>query len=241
MAKHSITIIAGGFRLPEGARWHDGSLWFVDMLLGNVHRLTDGFVEQFASFGRPSSLGFRPNGEMLIVDASTSTLYTYRNGELADSLKLDYRLNDMAIDPSGRAYIDGGQLDGFRPAGHVLLVPPSGEPRIVAEHILAANGIGVSPDGRTLVVAESWGPNGALTGARLFGFDIEEDGSLSNRRVVATIDRGSGDGLCFDAEGGLWVCTAVRERGAAHNRGPRRRPGCISGPEMGIGLCVGRP
>lgn len=214
MATEKTTIVASGFRLPEGSRWHDGALWFVDMLRGNVHRLADGVVEHVASYGRPSSLGFRPDGEMLLVDASTSTLHANRDGQVVASLDLSEfgSITDMTVDPHGRAYIGGGyrrkDANHFEPLGFVLMVPPEGEPRIVTDGIIGTNGIGIGPDGRTLVVGASWGPNGSLSGAELYAFDIDDDGSLSNRRVAATIDRGSVDGLCCDAEGAVWICTA---------------------------------
>jgi sugar lactone lactonase YvrE len=214
MASRKTTIVASGFRLPEGSRWHQGALWFVDMLQGKVHRLADGVVEHVASYGRPSSIGFRSNGEMLLADASTSTLHTYRDRQVVGSLDLSEfgSINDMTVDPHGRAYIGGGFRrqggSNLEPVGFVVMVPREGDPRIVADGIIATNGIGVGPDGRTLVVGASWGPNGSLSGAELYGFDIDDDGSLSNRRVAATIDRGSVDGLCYDAEGAVWICTA---------------------------------
>jgi sugar lactone lactonase YvrE len=208
------TIVAGGFRLPEGCRWHEGALWFVDMLKGNVHRLADHAVEHVASYGRPSSLGFRPNGDMLIADASTSRLHTYRDRQVVATVDLsDFgSINDMTVDATGRAYIGGrfqraGSKD-FEPLGYVVVVPVDGNPRIVADGIIATNGIGVCPDSRTLLVGASFGPNGSLSGAELYAFNIENDGSLSDRRVAATIDRGSVDGLCVDAEGAVWICTA---------------------------------
>jgi sugar lactone lactonase YvrE len=194
-------------------------LWFVDMLLGRVNRFADGAVEQFATFGRPSALGFRPDGDMLVVDAATSTLHTYRHGNLDDSRDLSEfgGLNDMAVDRHGRAYIDcrlprdgdgGGLLGTWEPVGQVLLVPLDRPPRIVAEGILSPNGIGISPDGRTLVVGESMGPGGSPNGARMLAYDIADDGTLSGARTEAALERGTVDGLCFDADGAVWVGTA---------------------------------
>jgi sugar lactone lactonase YvrE len=213
------TIVASGFLLPECPRWHDDALWFVDMLRGNVNTYRDGVVELFASFGRPSSLGFRPNGDLLIVDGSVSTLHTYRGAELVKSLDLSEfgGLNDMAIDGRGHVYIDCNPrranedvslLGRWEPTGRVLLVPTEGEPRLHADGIIAPNGIGVSPDGRTLVVGESMGPGGSPSGARMHTFDIADDGSLSGGHVTGALERGTVDGLCFDSEGAVWVGTA---------------------------------
>jgi sugar lactone lactonase YvrE len=215
--ERSTTTVAGGFLLPEGPRWHDGSLWFVDMLRGNVNRMTDGRVETVASFDHPASLGFRSNGDLLVTDSNTRLLHTLRDEKVVHSLDLGWlsngRINDMAVDRHGRAYIDdtgGGDpfRDGWQAHGRILLVFPDGSGRVGAEGILSPNGIAISPDGRTLVVGESMGPGGAPTGARLLGYDIADDGSLANQRLVGTIARGSGDGLCFDSEGAVWVGTS---------------------------------
>jgi sugar lactone lactonase YvrE len=211
-----MTTVAGGFRLPEGPRWHDGSLWFVDMLRGNVNKLTDGKVESVASFDRPSSLGFLPNGDMLVVDGTKATLHTLRDGKVIgsrDFSSITQHLNDMVIDSQGWAYIDAsgppgteaGSFGVWKNDGRIMLVKPDAQPQVVAEGILSPNGIAISPDGRTLVVGESMGPGGAPEGARLLGYTIAGDGSLSDERLVGTIARGSGDGLCFDSKGALWV------------------------------------
>jgi sugar lactone lactonase YvrE len=217
MVSGKTTTVAGGFLLPEGPRWHDGSLWFVDMLRGNVNRLTGGTVETVVSFDHPNSVGFRPNGDFLVTDSMKRLLHTLRDGEVVDSLDLGWlangHINDMAVDGYGRAYIDdtGGVdpfKDGWQSHGRILLVLPDGSGRVVAEGLLSPNGIAISPDGRTLVVGESMGPGGAPNGARLLGYDVAEDGSLSNERLAGTVARGSGDGLCFDAEGAVWVGTS---------------------------------
>jgi sugar lactone lactonase YvrE len=212
------TSVAAGFLLPESPRWHDGALWFVDMLRGNVHRFAGGQVEHVLSFGRPSSVGFRPNGDMLVCDASAITLNTVRDGGVVDSLDLSPfgGVNDMAVDRNGNAYIDTagqrhtseGLLGPWEPVGRIVLVPAAGPPRVVAEKLLAPNGIAISPDGHTLIVGESMGEGGAPTGTRMLVYDIDDDGSLSNERLFGRLARGTADGMCFDAEGGLWVGTA---------------------------------
>jgi sugar lactone lactonase YvrE len=223
MRGRDVKTIAGGFGAPESARWFDGALSFVDHEQRTVNRLTDDGVEEMAGFARPMSIGFRPDGDLLVADIdttmATSTLHVYRQGHRVDSIDLSAfgAANDMTVDRHGRAYIDvfrppprddADAMRRWEPVGQVLLVPVDGEPRVVAEDIMAANGIGISPDGRTLVVGETWRPDGTFADTRLFGFDVSPDGSLSNRRVVTTVADGCCDGLCFDAEGAVWLSTA---------------------------------
>ena len=246
MADRMITTVADGFRLPEGPRWHDGSLWFVDMLRGNVNKLTDGTVEVVASFDRPSSLGFLPDGTMLVVDGNKATLRTLQDGVVIQSR--DYSaiaksLNDMIIDRHGWAYIDAAAAPGGEPAkfgvwkndSRILLVKSDAEPQVVAEGILSANGIAISPDGRTLVVGESMGPGGSREGARLLGYTVADDGSLSDERLVGTIARGSATACASTPRravgGGL-----VRPRGATLRQRRDRRPGPPHRSQMGPGL-----
>ncbi len=224
MADRPLTTLAGGFLLPESPRWHDGALWFVDMLQGRINRLADGAVETVARFDHPTSLGFRPDGDLLVATGNEvhqtavdkkAWLHTVRDGTVVESLDLSattHRLNDMAVDGAGRAYIGDAGLDpfteGWAPVGRIIVVEPDGTPHIAAEHILAPNGIAISGDGTQLVVGESMGTGGQPAGARLLGFSIAGDGSLHDRTVVATLGRGCWDGLCFDSVGAVWVGTA---------------------------------
>lgn len=182
------------------------------MLAGNVNRLVGSEVEAVATFDHPSSLGFLPNGDMVVVDGHKATVNTVRRGQVINSVDLSamtHLLNDMTVDRHGWVYVDALLSDPFEsgwvPDGRILLVKEGEPAKVVADGLLGPNGIAISPDGRTLVVGESMGPGGAPVGARLVGYTIAEDGILTEERVVGTVARGSGDGLCFDSEGGLWV------------------------------------
>ena len=216
MSEGSTRTVAGGFLLPECPRWHDGALWLVDMRRGSVHRLAGDASELVASFDRPSAVGFWPDGTMVVVDGTKRIVHTLHEGRVRESLdlsRLTPHLNDMVIDRNGWAYVDAfgidenGSVGSWTAEGCIVLVTFDSAPRVVAENLVAPNGIGISPDGRTLVVGEAVNQAGAR-GAQLVGFTVAEDGSLSQRRIMGTIARGLGDGLCFDAEGGIWVGTA---------------------------------
>ncbi len=212
------TPVAGGLLLPECPRWHDGALWLVDMMRGSVLRLAGDAMERVGSFDRPSAVGFRPDGTMLVADGRRRLLHSCEpdGSGIVESLDLSMltpQLNDMVVDRHGWAYVDGfgsrgaGGVRTWTADGCIVLVTFDATPRVVARDLVAPNGIGVSPDGGTLVVGEAV-PGGRVPGARLLAFTIAEDGSLFDRRVVGIIPRGLGDGLCFDSEGGIWVGTA---------------------------------
>ena len=122
----------------------------------------------------------------------------------------------MVVDGRGNAYVGNTSFDfpgGEFAPGILALVTPDGSARQVADGVAFPNGIVVTPDNSTLIVAESYGN-------RLTAFDIASDGSLSNQRVWADLDGGVPDGICLDAEGAVWYgdvpnkrCVRVREGG----------------------------
>jgi sugar lactone lactonase YvrE len=120
------------------------------------------------------------------------------------------------VDGRGNAYVNNTGfnfgVDEFAP-GIVALITPDGAARQVADAVAFPNGMVVTPDNSTLIVAESYS-------ARLTAFDIAADGGLSNRRVWAGLGGGAPDGICIDAEGAVWYgdvpnrrCVRVREGG----------------------------
>lgn len=192
----------------EGPRWYDGKLWFSDMFAGQV-RTADlsGNTEVVAEVAeRPSGLGFLPDGRLLIVSMQNRLLLRLdREGltTVADLSSLAVGSpNDMVVDTHGRAYIGHFGYDLFggeepRPAS-LLLVTPDGQVREVADGLEFPNGTVISPDGKSLIVAETFG-------RRLTAFSIADDGGLSERRVFAQFDEETPDGICLDARGGVWV------------------------------------
>ena len=205
---HDTTILLGGLLFPEGPRWHDDKLWFSDMQ--GLHVMTvdlAGNSEKVVKVkGSPSGLGWLPDGRLLVVSMVDRRLLRLdRIGlvEIADLRKLaSFHCNDMVVDKQGRAYIGNFGFDlaaqaPLKPA-EIVLVTPDGDMRVVAEELLFPNGTVITPDGRTLIVAETWG--NCLT-----AFDINPDGSLRNRRAWAKFEKLYPDGICLDAEGAIWV------------------------------------
>jgi len=206
-------ILLDGLCFPEGPRWHDGKLWFSDMHAKTVIRVgLDGKAEKVVEVpNKPSGLGWLPDGRLLVVSMQDRKLLRLDSDgalrEVADLSSIaDFYTNDMVVDAQGRAYVGNFGFDlhaGAQPTNTQLaLVLPSGEARVAARDLGFPNGCVITPDGRTLVVAESFA-------ARLSAFDIAADGSLSNRRVWAQLEQKIPDGICMDAEGAIWMAAAL--------------------------------
>ena len=199
-------VVAEGLVFPEAPRWHDGHLWLSDIHGHRVMRLEgdDTWTVVAELSDRPSGLGFLPDGTPLVVslldrcllrlDGSVASVYADLTPLAGDFI------NDMVVDGEGRAYI-GNRNPGSRPDNPIdtlILVQPDGQVRQVADGLSSPNGMVVTPDGSTLIVAET------LIG-RLLAFDIGDTGLLSGRRTFAQVEGQHADGICLDAEGAVWV------------------------------------
>lgn len=198
--------LATGLRFPESPRWHQGRLWFSEKRAQRVVRLDpDGPVTVVEVPADPGGLGWGRAGELLIVSMGDRRLMAERDGrlsvvaELADLTR--GKCNDMVVDGRGRAYVGDFGYDlasGESPAlGHLVLVDEAGRARVVADGLGFPNGAVVTPDGATLVVAES-------SAGRLTAFSIADDGALYDRRVFADLGAGVADGICLDQSGAVW-------------------------------------
>ncbi|MGO9507936.1 MAG: SMP-30/gluconolactonase/LRE family protein [Mycobacterium sp.] len=197
------TPLTNGFCFGEGPRWFEGLLWFSDMLGEAVHTSDmRGSLTTLPLPGHsPSGLGFRPDGSLLIASTEDRLVLRY-DGEtvatVADLADLaPASIGDMVIDDAGRAYI-GSQA---RSGGVIIRLDPDDNATtasIVATDLDFPNGMVITPDGTTLIVAES-------IGRRLTQFTISEDGALGDRRVFADGLDGPPDGIALDAEGGVWT------------------------------------
>ncbi|MFW9996845.1 MAG: SMP-30/gluconolactonase/LRE family protein [Candidatus Odinarchaeota archaeon] len=203
-------VILEGLKFPEGPRWHGDKLWFSDMRIRKVMTVElNGKSEIIAEVpNRPSGLGWLPDGRLLIVSMENRHLLRLDPAgltEVADLSELvSYPMNDMVVDKEGRAYIGNFGFDyinnkPFAPT-EIILVSPQGDARIVADNMAFPNGMVITPDDKTLIVAETFA-------FRLTAFDIADDGSLTKRRIWANLESLPPDGMCLDAEGAIWVAT----------------------------------
>jgi sugar lactone lactonase YvrE len=216
-------ILLTGLVFPESPRWHDDRLWLADWgaqeLIAVDLQGESEVIVRVPSF--PFSIDWLPDGRLLIVSASDGQLLrrerdesTVTHADLRDLSVTPW--NEIVVDGRGNAYVNNIGFDfpdGEFATGIIAVVMPDGTARQVANDVAFPNGMVVTPDNATLIVAESYG-------SRLTAFDITPEGSLANRRVWADLDGGTPDGICLDAEGAIWYgdvpnkrCVRVREGG----------------------------
>jgi sugar lactone lactonase YvrE len=205
-------VLLDGLRFPEGPRWHDGRFWFSDMHAGRVFAVgMDGVAEMIVEVeGEPSGLGWLPDGRLLVVSMQDRRLLRLDPGGLTEVADLSplasFHCNDMVVDRAGRAYVGNFGFDLYKqesPRGaNLILVHPDGRTEVAAKDLMFPNGAVITPDGKTLIVGESFG-------ACLTAFDVAPDGGLHNRRVWAKLEGAVPDGICLDEEGAIWVASPV--------------------------------
>jgi sugar lactone lactonase YvrE len=235
-------VLMSGIAFGESPRWgRDERLWFADWGAQEILAVgLDGNSEviltaDFPSF--PMCFDWLPDGRLLLVSARDGRLLrrehdgsVVTHAELSALAHKGHPWNEIVVDGRGNAYVNNQGFDfpgGEFSPGTIALLEPNGAARIVAEGIAFPNGMAVTPDNATVIVAESYGK-------KLTAFDIDADGGLSGRRVWADLRDGVPDGICIDAEGAVWYadvpnkcCVLVRAGGEVVERVDHDR-GCFS-------------
>lgn len=207
----------------ESPRWHDGQVWFSDWGAHQVITLdpqgAHEVVVEVESF--PMCIDFLPDGRLLVVDSAHHRLLRREpDGSMVVHADLavvsDKPWNDIVVDANGNAYVNtiGFDFPGGQPApGSIALVTPEGTVHAVAEDLAFPNGMAITADNATLIVAESHAN-------RLTAYDIRRNGHLVGRRTWADTPDDHPDGICLDTEGALWYadvanqhCRRIREGG----------------------------
>jgi len=202
-------IFLEGIKFPEGLRWHNERLWFSDMVARKVMVVDlKGNAETIIELeDSPSGLGWLPDDTLLIVSMDAERLLRLDPDGLKEFADLSslatFKCNDMVVDRKGRAYVGNFGFDyhkdRFKPA-EIILVTPEGNAQIVADNLAFPNGTVITPDHKTLIVAETFG-------SKLTAFDVLDDGLLDGRRVWANLRSMLPDGICLDREGGIWFAS----------------------------------
>ena len=232
-----------GLVFPEGPRWHAGRLWLSDI---HGHRVLavgpDGASEVVARLDQPSGLGFLPDGSLLAVSMRRRELVRVgeekqtRHADLS-ALARDFA-NDMIVDTEGRAYVGcRAHLQTGKPASLdcLALVQPDGAVELAAGDMVGPNGSAITPDGGTLIVAETHAH-------RITAFDRDRHGRLSNRRPFAVLpDQTFPDGICLDQSGAVWAGTGSGGRFMRVLEGGEIADELALGDKWGLACVLGGP
>jgi sugar lactone lactonase YvrE len=220
----TLQVLMSGLGIGESPRWRDGRLWFCNWGAQEVIAVDPaGRSEVMLNVPTtlPFSIDWLPDGRLLAVSGPEGLLLVQQpDGSLAtyaDLSDICGGCNELVVDGRGNAYVNGGRFNpmaggAFEP-GSIAVAAPGGVARKVADGIEFPNGMAVTADNGTLIIAESYG-------RRLTAFDIAADGGLANRRVWADLGEGAPDGICVDDQGAVWYadvpnrrCVRVREGG----------------------------
>jgi sugar lactone lactonase YvrE len=208
-------VLLDGLKFPESPRWHDDKLCFVDIdgykvMTADLNGNTETILE---ISGRVSGLGWLPDNKLLVVSMDDNCLL--RLDPEGVNMVADFNefgpvlMNDMVVDKKGRAYVGNFGFDYFNDKPFaptkLILVEPNGDAKVVVDDMAFPNGTVITPDDKTLIIAETFA-------AKLTAFDIMDDGTLTGRRVWANLKSLAPDGICLDAEGGIWVAAPGRRR-----------------------------
>ena len=204
-----------GLAMGESPRWHENRLWFSDWGAQEILAVIPVASQRSLSGSRlvfPFCIDWLPDGRLLIVAGREARIVRReRDGSLVTHANLgalsEKPWNEIVVDGRGNIYVNGGP-------GVIALVTADGSVRQVADGIAFPNGMAITPDNHTLIIAESHGK-------KLTAFDIADDGTLLNRRMWADLGMGVPDGICIDADFAVWYtdvpnkrCARVREGGA---------------------------
>jgi sugar lactone lactonase YvrE len=212
MSSHESAVVEAqpllsGLVIGESPRWHDGRLWFAHWGTGEIVAVDLEGRSEVVGQGPPGlgwSIDWLPDGRLLVT--GEGLMRREPDGSMVTHADLSGLgvggFNEIVVDGRGNIYVNGGvdfHPDEGTAPGIIALVTPDRSVRRVADGIAFPNGMAVTPDNATLIIAESFAQ-------RLTAFDIADDGSLSNRRVWA--DGVGPDGICTDAEGSVWTGVA---------------------------------
>ena len=208
-------VLLKGLKFPESPRWHDDKLWFVDIdghkvMTVDLNGKSETILERTEQL---SGLGWLPDNRLLVVSMGENFLLRLDPdgaNVVADLNKFGTAFcNDIVVDKKGRAYVGNFGFDYFNGEPYaptkLILVNPNGDARVVADDMAFPNGTVITPDNQTLIIAETMA-------TKLTAFDIMDDGSLIGRRVWANLKSLAPDGICLDAEGGIWLAAPGRGR-----------------------------
>lgn len=210
MSSYQTDILVEGLAFPEGPRWHDGRLWFTDQHAHTINAVTLSGAHDIVATtdDLPGGLGWLPDGRMLVVYMTQRRIMMLEDGALSTYVDLSglasFHCNDMVVDANGRIYAGnfGFDLHGGAETttAELIQVEPDRTVSVVDNSVVFPNGSVITPDGKTLLVAETFGH-------RIRAFALGDGGVSGDPRVWAELGDLMPDGICLDAEGALWIAS----------------------------------
>ena len=210
------TVVVQGLTFPEGPRWYKDKLYFSDFFTHQVYTIdsSGGCNSIIEVPNQPSGLGWLPDGTLLVVSMIDQKVLAYKNNVLTEyadcSEYANFHCNDMIVNANGNAYIGNFGFNRRKneniKSTNLILVRPNEKPVIAANDLYFPNGTIITEDGKNLIIGETYA-------SRLTAFDINDDGSLSNRRLWADLKNIKKDynpvpdGICLDAEDAIWMAS----------------------------------
>ena len=247
-----LELLVDGLDFGEGPRWHDGRLWYSDFYQHNVYAVSPGGArERILDLGseQPSGLGWMPDGSLLVVAMTARRVLRVIDGEVTIHADLSeiatWHCNDMVVAADGTAYVGNFGWDIEHDRGHpqaatLAVVRPDGSVQSGPGDLLFPNGSVITPDGSTLVIAETFG-------GRFSAFPLDADGCPGEGREWAPVPGTAPDGCTLDSAGGIWFADAagsgvvrVLEGGTITDRLPTPQPAyaCMLGGDDGRTLFI---
>ena len=247
-----LELLVDGLDFGEGPRWHDGRLWYSDFYQHGVYAVSPGGArESILDLGseQPSGLGWMPDGSLLVVAMTARRVLRVADGEVAIHADLSeiatWHCNDMVVAADGTAYVGNFGWDIEHDRGHpqaatLAVVRPDGSVQSGPGDLLFPNGSVITPDGSTLVIAETFG-------GRFSAFPLDADGYPGEGREWAPVPGTAPDGCTLDSAGGIWFADAagsgvvrVLEGGTITDRLPTPQPAyaCMLGGDDGRTLFI---
>jgi sugar lactone lactonase YvrE len=235
MKEYTATVVREGLGFGEGPRWHDGRLWYSDFYRHGIFSMAEDGSDEVLEHEvptQPSGLGWLPDGDLLCVSMTDQKVLRFHGDDVSVFADISeycvFWANDMLVSPAGHSYVGnfGFDLDARLaelgverfiaeppPSTNLVVLNGDGDVIQVIPDMDFPNGTVLTPDGATLIVGETFG-------AKHTAFDVRADGTLTNRRVWAPLERAATDGMCLDADGQIWFanalsrqCVRVREGG----------------------------
>ena len=235
-------LLADGLGMVESARWHGGQAWFADWTNGRIHRVEvgSGAVEMVAAVASlPLCFDF-VGDELMVFDSAAGRVLRGPVGAAlkpwSDVSRVGRVGNEIVAMPDGGCYLNFGNFDpskGFptTPSGTLAHVDPRGAARVVAEGLAFPNGMAVSADASTLIVAESHA-------GRLTAFSIGSDGSLTDRRIWAELPGSAPDGISLAPSGDCWFADVPNQQVVCVSEGGREPTRVIALDRGGFSCAV---